>query len=227
MATVIVLTSGGIDSCVLASIAAQNNQLALLFIDYNQQAGPQEKIAFEKMVKHFKPRHSLAVKLDHFKQIGTCALVDPRYNIENPAEFSNQLPRTYLPFGFPTFWSVAAAWAQTINAQTIYFGGSEDYNLPKIPAYAKLEPAIDREIVQLFNYMVQKVAPTGQKITLELPFLNTRRAEIIALARQLKSPLDLTWSCYRPGPNPCQQCYRCIVRQQSFRAANVVDPWKA
>jgi len=223
MGTVVVLASGGIDSCVLASMAAQNNQLALLYVDYFQQAGSRERAAFDQWVKYFNPKYYLVVQTDHFKKIGCCGLVDSRYTIENPQEFTNQLPKTYLPFGFPTFWSLAAGWAQTLNAQTIYFGGSEDYGL-KVPAYGKIEPAIDRETVLLFNYMLQKVAPAGQKIALELPFLNMKRTEIFQLAKQLKSPLELTWSCYRQGPNPCQQCYRCIVRQQSFKAAAIQDP---
>ncbi|MFA5864054.1 MAG: 7-cyano-7-deazaguanine synthase [Phycisphaerae bacterium] len=225
MSTVVVLTSGGIDSCVLASMAAQNNQLALLHIDYRQQARQQERKAFDQMVRHYQPKHSLVVEMDYLKQIGGCGLVDPRYAIENPTDFSNQLPRTYLPFGFPAFWSIAAGWAQTINAQTIYFGGSEDYNL-KVPAYGKIEPSLDHEVVQSFNYMLQKVAPLGQKIALELPLLNMSRMEILYLARQLQTPLELTWSCYRAGPNPCKECYRCVARQQSFKAANMPDPFK-
>jgi len=223
MGTVVILASGGIDSCVLASMAAQNNQLALLFVDYRQQAGVRERAAFDQMVKHFQPKHSLVAETDHFKKIGGCGLVDPRYTIETVQESTNQLPKTYLPFGFPFFWSLAASWAQTINAQTIYFGGSEDYGL-RMPPYGKLEPSIDREIVQLFSFMLQKVAPPGQKIAFELPFLNMKRVEILQLARQLKTPLELTWSCYRQGPNPCQQCYRCLIRQQGFEAAGMSDP---
>jgi 7-cyano-7-deazaguanine synthase len=223
MATVIVLTSGGIDSAVLAAMAAQNNQLALLYIDYRQQAGAKERAAFDQMVKHFQPKHSLVVDLNLYKQIGGCALVDPKFNIENPNEFSNQMPRTYLQFGFPLFWSVASAWAQTINAQTIYFGGSEDYGL-KVPPYGRIEPAVDGEVVQLFNYILQKVAPAGQKITLEMPLLNQKRLDVIQLGKQLKAPFEFTWSCYRQGPNPCMQCYKCAARQHSFRLAMVPDP---
>jgi 7-cyano-7-deazaguanine synthase len=223
MGTVIVLTSGGIDSCVLAGIAGQTQTLALLHVDYRHQARQPERRAYERMIKHFQPRHSLVMEVDAFKQIDGCALVDPRVSIEHPGEFSSQLPRTYLPFGFPIFWSLAAAWAQTINAQTIYFGGAEDYGL-KVPAYGKIEPAIDREVVQLFNYILQKVAPAGQKIALEMPLLNMKRPEILHLARQLKAPLDLTWSCYRGGPGACMQCYRCQARQQSFQSAGLPDP---
>jgi 7-cyano-7-deazaguanine synthase len=223
MPTIIVLTSGGIDSAVLAAMAAQNNQLALLHIDYRHQAASKERAAFDQMVKHFQPKYSLVTELNLFKQIGGCSLVDPKFNIENITEFGSQLPKTYLQFGFPAFWSIAAAWAQTINAQTIYFGGSEDYGL-KLPAYGRIEPSLDREVVQLFNYLLQKVAPPGQKITLELPLFNMKRMEVLLLAKQLKAPLDLTWSCYRPGPNPCMQCYKCAARQQAFRAAALQDP---
>lgn len=223
MGTVIVLTSGGIDSCVLAAVAAQANTLALLHVDYHHQARQRERTAFDKLVQHFQPKHSRVIDLAVFEEIGGCGLVDPHYPIEGPSDFSNQLPRTYLPFGFPVFWSLAAAWAQAINAQTIQFGGSEDYRLP-LPAYGKIEPAIDREVVQLFNYLLWKVAPPGQKITFEMPFLNTSRAEILQLARQVKAPLELTWSCFRSGPGPCHECYRCRTRRQGFVAANVPDP---
>ncbi len=223
MALVVLLTSGGIDSCVLASVASQNHQLAMLHITYNQHAAELEKDAFEKQVKHFKPRYAMISRFDHFKQIGGSSLVDPKLSIETIFEIGLQRPQTYLPFGMPTFWSVAASWALTIKAQSIYCGGSEDYGLA-LPAYNKLEPSIDREMIQLFNCMVQKVVSPEHKITLELPFLTMKRMEIIQLAHQLKSPLELTWSCYKSGLSPCRQCYRCQLRQQGFIGVNEKDP---
>jgi 7-cyano-7-deazaguanine synthase len=223
MALVVLLTSGGIDSCLLASVASQNHQLAMLHIAYNQQAANLEKEAFEKMVKYFKPKYAMIAKLDHFKQMGGCSLVDPKLPIEAISEIGSQRMQSWLAFGLPTFWSVAASWAMTINAQAIYCGGSEDYGLP-VPGYAKIEPSIDREMIQLFNCMLQKVALPDRKIALELPFLTMKRMEMIQLARQLKSPLELAWSCYKPGPAPCRQCYKCQIRQQGFLACNQKDP---
>jgi len=226
MGMAVILNSGGIDSCVLASIAAQTYQLAFLHVDYQHLARERERKAFDKQVQFFQPKHTMVLALEHFKQIGGCGLVDPKYSLESLSDFGNQLPRSYLPFGFPLLWSLAAGWAQTLGAQVIYFGGSEDYGL-KVPAYGKIEPSIDREVIQLFNFMLHKVAPPGLKINLELPLLAMKRSEILNLAQHLKSPLERTWSCYRQGPNPCMQCYRCQTRQQSFKAAGLTDPLEA
>jgi 7-cyano-7-deazaguanine synthase len=203
-------------------MAAQNHQLAMLHVAYNQQAAAMEKDAFEKMVKHFKPKLAMLVRLDHFKQIGGCSLVDPKLSIETIAELAGQRPQTWLAFGLETFWSVAASWAMKIGAQTIYCGGSEDYGL-SMPENRKLEPSIDREMIQLFNCMLKKVAYADQKITLELPFLTMKRMEMLQLASQLKSPLNLTWSCYKGGPEPCGQCYRCQIRRQGFTVCTQKD----
>jgi 7-cyano-7-deazaguanine synthase len=224
MAEVIVLVSGGIDSCVLCSVAAQEDQLALLHVDYHQRAREKERNAFEKFCLAFKPKHRLIAELPYFEQLGGCALVDRKQSVEAFTELgTTQLPRTYLPFGLPAFWSVAAAWAQVIGAQRIYCGGAEDYDV-QLPAYAKLEPAIDGEAVQAFNYLLQKVVRPGQKIDFQMPFYNLTRAEILKLANQLSTPLELTWSCLEGGANPCQQCYRCLVRRNGFRSASMIDP---
>jgi len=218
----VVLASGGIDSCVLTSIAQQEGKLAMLHISYQQQAQQRELDAFQAQVEHFKPEQSLVVSLPHFSQIGGSSLVDDRLAIETPSDLGGQIPRTYLSFGYPTFWSVAVGWAQAIDADQIFFGGVEDHGVKTYPA-GKMDPSLTRECFYLFDQLIQHAVVPNKKLSLRTPLFDLSRREILELGRQCGSPLDLTWSCYRGGADHCLQCYRCCVRREGFAQAGIVD----
>jgi len=223
MDTAIVLSSGGIDSCVLTCLAGQENDLALLHISYGQRAQQQERQAFEKQAKHFKPKHVLNVELPHLARIGGSSLTDPRLPIENSSDLGGQIPNTYLPFGFPTFWAVAASWAQVIGARKIFFGAVADHGVRTHPA-GMLEPSLKRECLYLFDQLAELASKPDLNLRFETPLYDLSRNEIIALGQRLQAPLQLTWSCYHQGPDPCLQCYRCVIRREGFHQTGMADP---
>ena len=65
---------------------------------------------------------------------------------------------------------------------------------------------------------------TYGKVHLEFPFANMNKAGVVATGLKLKTPYELTWSCYEGGDKPCGTCGTCIDRAAAFAANGVKDP---
>jgi 7-cyano-7-deazaguanine synthase len=62
-------------------------------------------------------------------------------------------------------------------------------------------------------------------ITIEAPFRQMEKSEVIALGRTLGVPLELTMSCMQPRNGlHCGQCSKCRERIEAFRDAGGGDP---
>lgn len=60
-----------------------------------------------------------------------------------------------------------------------------------------------------------------QGITVQAPFINMYKHEVVKLARELGVDIDATWSCYEPKwrgftPTPCGGCNACVLRDKSM-----------
>src|SRR5216110_3765431 len=71
------LVSGGMDSCVTAAIAREENaELAFLHVSYGQRTEARERRAFIELADHFGVSKRLAVSIDYLKTIGGSSLTD-------------------------------------------------------------------------------------------------------------------------------------------------------
>lgn len=58
---------------------------------------------------------------------------------------------------------------------------------------------------------------------IDTPLAEMTDQQVIELGEQLAVDWSLSWSCVRPGEQPCQACSACRRRQQAFDKAGVVD----
>ena len=62
----ICLVSGGMDSCVTAAIAhEENDELAFLHVSYGQRTEKREREAFEALADHYDVKSRLVISLEH------------------------------------------------------------------------------------------------------------------------------------------------------------------
>ena len=59
-------------------------------------------------------------------------------------------------------------------------------------------------------------------ISVRAPFIDMRKREVVALARDLGVDIDATWSCYEPvwrgfTPTPCGGCNACLLRASALQ----------
>ena len=65
---------------------------------------------------------------------------------------------------------------------------------------------------------------SGNQVTIEAPFVNWTKADVVKKGLELNVPYELTWSCYEGGEKPCGKCGTCIDRAAAFEKNGVKDP---
>src|SRR5437870_7565062 len=106
------LVSGGMDSCVTAAIAREENEeLAFLHVSYGQRTEARERRAFDQLADHFGVNKRLAASIDYLKTIGGSSLTDASIPVTEANLASRAIPTSYVPFRNSHLLSIAASWA--------------------------------------------------------------------------------------------------------------------
>jgi 7-cyano-7-deazaguanine synthase len=216
----VVLLSGGMDSCVTAAIARASHRLALVHVSYGQRTERREREAFDAIGNYWGVTERLAVRLDHFRQIGGSALTDLRIKVpEGPPAVEGEgggIPSTYVPFRNAHFLSVAVSWAEVIGASAVYIGAvAEDSS-----GYPDCRP----EYYHAFEELVRVGTRPETHIRMVTPVIEMRKSQIVRRGLDLGAPLNLTWSCYQYEDFACGTCDSCRLRLRAFAEAGVADP---
>ena len=212
----VVLLSGGMDSCVTASVANKKCSLAFLHINYGQRTLKRELKAFNDIANFYKVRKRLVCDLKYFQKIGGSSLVDDRMEIPRAKSKDSEIPNTYVPFRNGHLLAVAVSWAEVIGAKKIFIGAVEEDSA----GY----PDCRKEFYRLFNKVIEVGTKPQTKIEIVTPLIGMRKSEIVKLGIELKSPFELTWSCYKNNEKACGSCDSCMRRLRAFKEAGVEDP---
>jgi 7-cyano-7-deazaguanine synthase len=211
----VVLVSGGMDSCVAAAMAFLSHPLAMVHVSYGQRTERRERRAFEEIADFYQVKERLAVRMDHFRQIGGSALVDRSIAVPETGP-GEGIPVTYVPFRNAHFLSVAVSWAEVIGAREIYIGAvNEDSS-----GYPDCRP----EYYQAFGELVRRGTRPESGIEIRTPVIGMSKEEIVRRGIELGAPLERTWSCYQFEEEACGVCDSCVLRLRAFAAAGVADP---
>jgi 7-cyano-7-deazaguanine synthase len=211
------LLSGGLDSTVAAAWARERYELCILHIGYGQRAAVREREAAEAIARTLGAREFVATALPFLTALGGSALTDtaieiPRGALSEPGD----IPITQVPFRNGIFLSLATALAEARRAEAIVIGAVEEDS----SGYPDCREA--------FLAAFERAACEGTRPEVELsvraPLVHLRKSAIIQLGMRLGAPLQLNWSCYGAGPEPCGTCESCLLRARGFREAGVPDP---
>ena len=220
----VVLLSGGMDSCVCATIALEqygNDGLALLHASYGQRTQARERRSFDSIADWMEVRRRLVVRLEHFSAIGGSALTDrniavPETHLGIASSLGSTIPITYVPFRNAHFLSVGVSWAEAIGAEAVYIGAvAEDSS-----GY----PDCREEYYKVFQELVRVGTRPETQIAIETPVIRMKKSQIILRGAQLGAPLHLTWSCYQSEDKACGACDSCLLRLRAFAEAGIPDP---
>jgi 7-cyano-7-deazaguanine synthase len=214
---VIILVSGGMDSCVTAAIARQDDRdLAFLHVSYGQRTEERERRAFHDIADFYGVELRLDISIEHLAKIGGSSLTDQKIKVTEANLESKKIPTSYVPFRNANMLSIAVSWAEVIGANAIYIGAvAEDSS-----GYPDCRP----EFYEAF----QKTIDTGTKldthIEIRTPIIHLSKAEIVKKGIELSAPLELSWSCYRREDLACGTCDSCALRLRGFAQVGVKDP---
>ncbi len=211
------LVSGGMDSCVTAAIANEDNdELAFLHVSYGQPTEARELQAFDALADSYHVTKRLAVSIEYLKSIGGSSLTDENIPVSEANLTSREIPTSYVPFRNSHLLSIATSWAEVIGAQRIYIGAvAEDSS-----GYPDCRP----EYYEAFQRAIEAGTKPETHVAIVTPVIHLRKSDIVRRGLELNAPLHLTWSCYRAEDRACGRCDSCALRLRAFREAGVTDP---
>ena len=213
----ICLVSGGMDSCVTAAIAnEENDELAFLHVSYGQRTEKRERESFERIADHYRVRSRLVVSLDQLARIGGSSLTDTSIPVTAANLSAQGIPSSYVPFRNAHLLSSAVSWAEVMKANRVYIGAvAEDSS-----GYPDCRP----EFYEAFQQVVNVGTKPETNIEIRTPVISMKKFEIVRRGIELSAPLNLTWSCYVESEVACGNCDSCALRLRAFREAGVKDP---
>jgi len=211
----VVLLSGGMDSCVCATLAARDHQAAAVHVSYGQRTEDRERRSFDAICDRLGIRDRLLVRNEALRAIGGSALTDADIAVPESHTLGTGVPVTYVPFRNAHFLAVAVSWAEVLGAEKVYIGAVE----PDSSGYPDCRPAYYRA----FNEVVKTGTKDGA-IEVVTPLIAMRKHEIVTLGLELCAPFDLTWSCYQRQDRACGVCDSCVLRLRAFHDAGAKDP---
>lgn len=215
--TGVVLTSGGMDSCVTTAIAASEcEEIALLHVSYGQRTERRELKAFNDIADFYRVDRRLATNIAYLAQIGGSSLTDRKIEVSQANLASQEVPTSYVPFRNAHLLAIATSWAEVIGANRIYIGAvAEDSS-----GYPDCRP----EFYEAFQRAIEVGTKPETRIEIVKPVIGLRKSQIVSRGIELGAPLGLSWSCYKREDLACGECDSCALRLRGFSEAGLDDP---
>ena len=135
-----------------------------------------------------------------------------------PEQSTAGIPVTYVPARNTIMLSIALAWAEVLEASSIFVGtNAVDYS-----GYPDCRP----EYLEAFQHLAglaTKAGVEGRGVQIRAPIVYMTKAAIIHEGTALGLDYGQTLSCYQPDAagRACGRCAACRIRADGFRAAQV------
>lgn len=220
MKKAVCLISGGLDSCTTVHIAKNDGyDIYALSFNYGQRHDKEINCAKE-IAKSINAKDHIIFNLD-LDKFGGSSLVDKSKKIHENEKLENigkTIPSTYVPARNTVFLSIALAFAEAIDADSIFIGATAtDYS-----GYPDCRPEYINAFQSMANLATKK-GVEGNSIKIKAPLIKMSKGEIIKKGLQLNAPLQKTWSCYKGGQKACGRCDSCLLRLKGFKEAKIDD----
>lgn len=227
---IVLLQSGGLDSCVLACLYKKMGfNVHHLFIDYGQNCKEKELESVKKIVKEYGGViHTAKIEIPWFKDYTN--LVEDQQSIFDdniPENLGSIEAKTYVPLRNHIFLSLAGSLAESLNIPLISCainGGEDEFKKPigyTPDAHANFVLKIEESLSEAstFKHLQNK------EFVLLTPLLFVDKSDIIRYAYyELNMDFSLSWSCYNNTSNkPCGVCPSCCHRAESFKIVGIKD----
>lgn len=218
---VVVLLSGGMDSTTLLHAVCQTPGMGTVYalsFAYGQKHLCELKMATWQ-ARAAKVAEHRTLDMSFFADLtrGGSALTDPAIAIPALSALdASQMsqPPTYVPNRNMILLALAAAWAESRGATTVYYGAQAQDRYGYWDCTADF---VDR-LNQVF------ALNRGRGVTIRAPFAMMSKFELVKQGLALGVDYRQTWSCYRGGDRPCAVCPTCVERARAFEVAGIEDP---
>lgn len=219
---VTMILSGGLDSTIAMRLAVEKygaKNVSALTFDYGQKQKHEIECA-KASTSYLSVTHTVVDASFLYKiSLGFSANVDTEIAMPTIKDvLSDPRPKTYVPNRNMILLSIAAAYAETQESDTIFCG------LQATDQYAY------HDTTQRFIDKLNSVLNENRiiKIKIYAPFSSLSKKDEISLLQELND-MDLlkhTLTCYNPNDQheSCGKCPSCSERIRAFMALGLVDP---
>lgn len=208
----VVLLSGGLDSCVAATLAKQSSgDVLAVAIAYGQRHSCELDAARIIADELSIPLH--LVRADVSSVVGSALLGSravPKGRGVDQIK-ADATPATFVPARNAMFLSIAAAFAVSVSAPLVCIGSNKDDS----SGYPDCRPEFFRSF-EMLSYL------GGFPVDIWHPLTSKTKREVVSLGREIGAPIELSWSCYSPAgvegaETPCGNCDACTLRSEALR----------
>lgn len=212
----VIILSGGLDSTVLLYHIVEKfgkERVKAITFDYNQRHSveiEQAKKSCEKLgVNH------IIIPIGFLSQLSDSSLVDKSVDVATGHYASENMKNTVVPNRNMILLSIASAYAMgKANADEIYYGAhSGDHTI-----YPDCRPEF------IYNLSRAIEIADWNVVTLEAPFSNIDKSDIVKRGMELGVDFSLTHTCYNGTRPACGVCGSCNERLEAFEKNNIKDP---
>ncbi|ALW90141.1 7-cyano-7-deazaguanine synthase QueC [Deinococcus actinosclerus] len=212
----VVLLSGGLDSStVLGMATCDGYACTALSFRYGQRHTVELERA-AKVAAHFGAAHRVIdINIGSF---GGSALTDENIVVPTDGTAEGVIPPTYVPGRNTVFIAVGLSLAEAIDAERVFLGiNAVDYS-----GYPDCRPEY-LAAYQTLADLATKAGLEGRGAVLTAPLAELTKADIVREALAVGVPIDVTWSCYQGGEEPCGVCDSCRIRDKALIEAGRPD----
>jgi len=187
---VVVLTSGGIDSALLLyTFKNEDHEVLPLHINYDQLAKDKEWKACKSICEYF------SLVPFRMEVTGLGKLPSGLTNI-NLDIFED----AFLPTRNLTFLTLAAAYAYSMNTDTIAIGLLKTHDFPDQT----------KEFVKKAQISISEAL--GKEMKILAPLIDLDKRDVLRVAKEYNIP-NVTYYCHSGTDIPCGKCISCKERQ--------------
>lgn len=215
----VVLLSGGLDSCVVATLKAQEKEtdVYLLSFDYESPPSIREEEARKKVSAWLRETYPNVRQYE-------------RINITGYLKLRTTQRTDLIPQGYPftrdeSFMLLGASWLEKLLIE------NEQYESGEVVIATTKEDTLNFDDIRPEVYIhLNGILDTkysnkiGKRMRVSTPLIDSMKADVVQRGLDIGAPLGFTWSCYFGEESPCQNCDQCHWRATAFQKAGVEDP---
>jgi 7-cyano-7-deazaguanine synthase len=210
----VLIHSGGLDSTVLLyHLIAEGHDVKALSIDYGQRHSKELDFA-RHHCELLEIEHQVADLTALSPLLAGSSLTSSEIDVPEGHYAEDSMKLTVVPNRNMIMLSVATGWAVSTKYDSVsYAAHSGDH---------AIYPDCREEFAQGMD-AVMRLAD-WHEVSLNRPFVDKTKADIVKLGYELKVPFEDTWSCYKGLDLQCGRCGTCVERREAFHLAGVSDP---
>lgn len=221
MSKIVLAYSGGADSTVLLHMAAkQFDEVYTLGFDYGQRHKREFDAAIQQFIDVYN-KHNVVVnhRVVDVRYIQALAPVSSLTNLEIPNPDISKMagdaqPTSYVPFRNMMFLSICASYAESIGANTVWYGAT---GVDSMAGYWDA----DKNFIDSVNKLVG--LNRKHKISIEAPLIDMNKADIVHKGVEIGVDFGKTWTCYSADEADASTPSSSL-RVKGFLQAGYIDP---